>query len=58
MKIYLILSLVIAVLSLVGAITLLIKGKGSEAKLTVAAILGGLALFMVMLALCLGFFMR
>ena len=58
MKAYFILALIAAVLSLLGAFALLIKKKRSEAGLTAAAILGGFALFMVFLALCLGFFMR
>ena len=58
MKTYFFLALAVAALSLVGTIALLAKSKGSEAKVTIAAILGGLALFMVLLALCLGFFMR
>ena len=57
MKLYFILALAAAALSLIGAIALLVKKRGSEASVIVAAILGGLALFLVLFALCLGFFM-
>ena len=57
MKTYFFLALAVAALSLIGAVVLLIKRKDSETRVIIAAILGGLALFLVMLALCLGFFM-
>ena len=57
MKTYFILSLAVAALSLIAAVLLLVKRKDSETRVIIAAILGGLALFLVMLALCLGFFM-
>ena len=57
MKTYFILALAVAALSLIAAVFLLVKRKDSETRVIIAAILGGLALFLVMLALCLGFFM-
>ena len=57
MKTYFILALAVAALSLIAAVLLLVKRKDSETRVIIAAILGGLALFLVMLALCLGFFM-
>ena len=58
MKTYFILALAVAALSLLAAVVLLIKKKHSEARVTVAAILIGFALFLLLFALCLGFFMR
>ena len=56
MKLYLIIALIVAFVSLAGALVLLIKGERTNTKTVIAAILGGLALFMVAFALCIGFF--
>ena len=57
MKIYLILSLAVGAAALIAAGILLFVPRRTEGRLTAAAILGGLAAFAVMFALCLGYFM-
>ena len=57
MKLYLILSLTVGGIALIAAAGLLFAPRHTEGKLNVAAILGGLAAFSVMFALCLGYFM-
>ena len=57
MKIYFILSLAVGAAALIAAGVLLFAPRHTEGKLNVAAILGGLAAFSVMFALCLGYFM-
>lgn len=57
MKTYLILALSGAAVCLIAAILLIITGKRNETKVTMTGILGGLSLFLVILSLCLGFFM-
>ena len=56
MKLYLILSLAVGGIALVAAGMLLFAPRRTEGRLT-AAILGGLAAFSVLFALCLGYFM-
>lgn len=57
MKLYLILSLAVGGIALIAAGVLLFAPRRTERKLTAAAVLGGLAAFSVMFALCLGYFM-
>ena len=57
MKLYLILSLAVGGIALIAAAVLLFAPQRTEGRLTVAAVLGGLAAFSVMFALCLGYFM-
>lgn len=57
MKLYLILSLVVGGIALVVAAVLFFTPRRTEGRLTAAAVLGGLAAFSVMFALCLGYFM-
>ena len=57
MKIYFILSLAVGAAALIAAGVLLFAPQRTEGRLTTAAILGGLAVFSVMFALCLGYFM-
>ena len=57
MKLYLILSLAVGGIALIAVTVLLFAPRHTEGKLTVAAILGGLAAFSVLFALCLGYFM-
>ena len=57
MKLYLILSLAVGGIALIAAAVLLFASQRTEGRLTVAAVLGGLAAFSVMFALCLGYFM-
>ena len=57
MKIYLICSLAVGAAALIAAGVLLFAPRRTERRLTAAAILGGLAAFSAMFALCLGYFM-
>ena len=57
MKIYFILSLAVGAAALITAGVLLFAPRRTEGRLTAAAILGGLTVFSVMFALCLGYFM-
>ena len=57
MKLYLILSLAVGGIAIVAAGMLLFAPRRTEGRLTAAAILGGLAAFSVLFALCLGYFM-
>ena len=57
MKVYFILSLAVGAAALIAAGVLLFAPQRTEGRLTTAAILGGLAVFSVMFALCLGYFM-
>ena len=57
MKLYLILALVVGGIALIAAAVLLFAPRRTEGRLTAAAVLGGLAAFSVMFALCLGYFM-
>lgn len=57
MKIYFILSLTVGAAALIAAGVLLFAPRRTEGRLTAASILGGLAVFSVMFALCLGYFM-
>ena len=57
MKVYFILSLAVGAAALIAVAILLFAPRRTEGRLTVAAILGGLTVFSVMFALCLGYFM-
>lgn len=57
MKLYLILSLAVGSIALAAAGMLLFAPRRTEGRLTAAVILGGLAAFSVLFALCLGYFM-
>ena len=52
-----ILSLVVGAAALIASVILLFAPGCTERRITAAAILGGLAVFSVIFALCLGYFM-
>lgn len=52
-----ILSLAVGAAALIVSVILLFASRRTERRITTAAILGGLAAFSVIFALCLGYFM-
>lgn len=57
MEHFLILSLAVGASALIVSVILLFTPRRTERRITAAAILGGLAAFSVIFALCLGYFM-
>ena len=57
MKHFLILSLAVGAAALIVSVILLFAPRRTERRITAAAILGGLAAFSVIFALCLGYFL-
>lgn len=57
MEHFLILSLAVGAAALIVSVILLFAPRRTERRITAAAILGGLATFSVIFALCLGYFM-
>ena len=57
MEHFLILSLAVGAAALIVSVILLFASRRTERRITTAAILGGLAAFSVIFALCLGYFM-
>lgn len=57
MEHFLILSLAVGAAALIVSVILLFVPRRTERRITAASILGGLAAFSVIFALCLGYFM-
>ena len=57
MEHFLILSLAVGAAALIVSVILLFAPRRAERRITAAAILGGLAAFSAIFALCLGYFM-
>ena len=57
MEHFLILSLAVGAVALIVSVILLFAPRRTERRITAVAILGGLAAFSVIFALCLGYFM-